>query len=319
MLSRHVFSETPLFFSVAPKYRTNAQRRVWGDSRRVVSTLDPSRLANADFVDISDLSSVQISFLRFNDTGDRLHYMAGPQGHIFPFPPRTRGFFYFRSAFDLSPLAGGLRFRISPNDISSSFSRGHDLLLPSGSPWELLLPRMVAHKTYATILKYLLSIGLVTYKQVGLCSRIFSDHGTIRGPVIYNIKQSFVVDFSVSPTLSFVGPSEILTSCVSTLFSEVSRRVRSYPYKGSALVRFERSPLPEHAGRRVLVLRVLEIINPVELVVPGYEGRVELPKAGELYSMRPRDNGPSKPWTYDLDLSYRIYSKTTKALSFLWT
>ena len=52
---------------------------------------------------------------------------------------------------------------------------------------------------------------------------------------------------------------------------------------GSALVRFERSTLPEHKGTRSLVLRFLKIITPVKCVIPLYDGCVVPPMEGELH------------------------------------
>src|ERR1700734_2418555 len=57
----------------------------------------------------------------------------------------------------------------------------------------------------------------------------------------------------------------------------------SHGFEGSALVRFERSTLPDHKGTRTLVLRFLKIITPVKCVVPLYDGYIRCPKEGELH------------------------------------
>ncbi|KAF9805096.1 hypothetical protein IEO21_09191 [Rhodonia placenta] len=53
-------------------------------------------------------------------------------------------------------------------------------------------------------------------------------------------------------------------------------------YTGQILCRFERSTLPKHAQRRVIVLRVLEIIEPIHPIVPGYDCYLEPPVEGAL-------------------------------------
>ena len=56
---------------------------------------------------------------------------------------------------------------------------------------------------------------------------------------------------------------------------------------GSALVRFERSTLPNHKGTRTVVLRFLRIITPVKCVKPLYDGHIVQPKEGELHRRYP--------------------------------
>ena len=56
----------------------------------------------------------------------------------------------------------------------------------------------------------------------------------------------------------------------------------SHKFVGSALVRFERSTLPEHKDTRTVVLRFLKIITPVKCVIPQYDNYIRCPKEGEL-------------------------------------
>lgn len=92
---------------------------------------------------------------------------------------------------------------------------------------------------------------------------------------------------------------------------------------GSALACFERSTLPSHAGRRAVVLRILEIVRPVALAAAekGYAGRVEPPRAGELLMVaqvgdrRKRKRKPT-PWAFDLDK--KGDSSVRRMLRLLW-
>lgn len=57
-------------------------------------------------------------------------------------------------------------------------------------------------------------------------------------------------------------------------------------YTGKLLCRFERSTLPEHEGRRIVALRVLEIVEPVHCLIPDYDGHIERPMEGALVRRR---------------------------------
>lgn len=52
------------------------------------------------------------------------------------------------------------------------------------------------------------------------------------------------------------------------------------------MVRFELSTLPEHAGANMIVVRILKILQPVECLLPDYDGYHERPEAGSLITTR---------------------------------
>jgi len=52
---------------------------------------------------------------------------------------------------------------------------------------------------------------------------------------------------------------------------------------GSAYARFELSTLPEHIGKRVVVMRIIKFVEPVTCIVPDYDGRMPFPREGELF------------------------------------
>jgi hypothetical protein len=92
-------------------------------------------------------------------------------------------------------------------------------------------------------------------------------------------------------------------------------------YVGSALVRFERSTLPEHNGTRTVVLRYVKIITPVKCVIPFYDGRIGQPKEGELYERsRTRKDTLDQPlaapvWGFNID---KPKGNMIPALRLLW-
>jgi hypothetical protein len=59
-------------------------------------------------------------------------------------------------------LEGGVRFRVASDKAPSSFDHGHDLLLPSGLPWQIILPQVACYKNLAATRDQLLKEHLVT-------------------------------------------------------------------------------------------------------------------------------------------------------------
>ena len=88
-------------------------------------------------------------------------------------------------------------------------------------------------------------------------------------------------------------------------------------FVGSALVRFERSTLPEHKGTRTVVLRFLKIITPVKCVIPFYDSHIVSPEEGELYRRRragkPIDLLNPPVWSVNIDKSV-----TFRSFQLLW-
>lgn len=99
-----------------------------------VSTLDHTKLRSSDFVDLSGHNQVFV-----NTEGGRFEtaYARPPKTDPLPFPPHTRGYFYYHSP-PTAPIAGALRFRCLP-DKYIHFSEGTDLMDPHGAPWQLSL------------------------------------------------------------------------------------------------------------------------------------------------------------------------------------
>ena len=87
----------------------------------------------------------------------------------------------------------------------------------------------------------------------------------------------------------------------------------SHEFVGSALVRFERSTLPEHEGTRTIVLRFLKIITPVKCVMPLYDGYICCPKEGELYQ-RTKHNTTKTVWSVNLDKPKGLMGRSLRLL-----
>ncbi|KAF7298301.1 hypothetical protein MKEN_01354600 [Mycena kentingensis (nom. inval.)] len=195
-------------------------------------------------------------------------------GVLPPFPPDTRGFFYFYRPADALPtsLAGAVRFRKLPTR-ETPFASGEDLLVPSGEPkWEYpLLKILASHPEWTEVL---LKDRLITSELVELGQKVAA---TPFAMTLGLEQYLLVVLRGEAHKLSLKGP---FTDC----------RVRRAPsrgfapFAGKALVRFELSDDPKHrdAPNRRAVLRVLKLLRPVSLAVPVYDWHVLPPMEGEL-------------------------------------
>ncbi|KAJ6564673.1 hypothetical protein B0H19DRAFT_81731 [Mycena capillaripes] len=305
-------------FLLLRRLATVAQRK---KRPALLSTLDPSRLRETDFIDISGAGSVKIRFSPNWSPGDRIQYMRVPagSGERIPFPPNTRGFLYFKRQDELSSLAGGLQFRLAKIAHPSSFPHGQDLLWPSGDPWQLMFVQIASRGSYQGFLEQIQRDGFASSSDSRRCRMMFANQNKIHPRVmLFSMAQPFIVDFASKPVLCVVGSKEVLSTRLTSIFMDIRNGTEMYfPFEGSARVRFERSTAAEHSDRRVLVMRILEILRPVVITVPNYAGRVLPPVAGELLmviSGRESDKRP-RPWVFDVD---RLDSNRAAGLRLLW-
>ncbi|KAJ7842953.1 hypothetical protein B0H14DRAFT_3690438 [Mycena olivaceomarginata] len=223
-----------------------------------------------------------------------------------PFPPRSAGFFYYHRDPDAAPLEGSIRFRVTSDNAPSSFNRGHDLLLPSGLPWQIILPQVACGKSYSRLRDQLLEENLVTAKQLLQCRDIFGEIKRIFPRVVlFRMNQEFPVEFTGQIALAVVG--KVLHR---PHWSSLFRQGTSFPITGSGVARFEPSTDPEYAGRRVVHLRITKIGNPVSITEE--ETTLLKPEAGQLL-VRP-SHSRIEPWAYDIDASNTVAATALRAL-----
>ncbi|KAJ6546023.1 hypothetical protein DFH09DRAFT_1171811 [Mycena vulgaris] len=267
-----------------------------------VLTLNPSLITPTDYLDISQRKSITIRFALAHPSGrSMLRYYSGASYTIAPQPYA-------------SPLEGGLRFRCTTGNSPSSFHRGHDLLATTGFPWHIPLPQLACHTGYAWITKQLVYENLVTQKQLAQCQSVFG-HCDSRWPhlTLFRLDSTFLLDFWKPLFLTIVGTT-LHRLLISTLCRDDAGGISVFPWTGSAIALFEPSSLPEHAGRRVLHIRIVKIIQPAVCTVEGYKGRVVRPEEGHLFTVRPH-GGPPEPWAYDID---HKKTEAASALRVLW-
>ncbi|KAH9920419.1 hypothetical protein B0H21DRAFT_767572 [Amylocystis lapponica] len=225
------------------------------------------------------------------------------------FPADTHGFLYYHPAASPLAVAGEIRFRIMPDASTTDLLSGRDLLLPTGRPWGIQLCDVASRGFYRPLREILLRDQLVTPAILADSARLsVSPKGHMRR--IYSLDEPFYVGFYKNRLYYVVGADGAERTFQSASWfadgrarSQLSPAVVPFarlqsvfkPYTGAAMCRFERSTLLGRRSERILLLRVVEIVEPAEAVCPEYDGYVPMPKAGELCHVG------SHPWHCVLD------------------
>ncbi|KAJ7183959.1 hypothetical protein C8R46DRAFT_521251 [Mycena filopes] len=207
----------------------------------LLSTLNPRALQPTDFLDISDWKRHPIAFEADpGGTNPRPAYGQAIGDGWFPFPPRSRGFFYFHRGPGAAPLEGSLRFRLSPNKLPSYFGAGRDLLLPAGLPWQLILPQLL-QPPFQKVVAQLLRDNLITATQILRCREVFgTGRKIVPSSTLFRLAQEFPVDFGARPVLALVGESLHCIQLAPFSFQTgppILKKIN--PFTGSGLARFE--------------------------------------------------------------------------------
>ncbi|KAK6974619.1 hypothetical protein R3P38DRAFT_3239278 [Favolaschia claudopus] len=290
----------------------SANVRGWFDENdepntyRMLSTLHPKYLTTADFTIISNSRYPVISFPP-NTLSVVLRFFK-KDGVCQPFPPNTRGFFYYNvPAEGLPAMAGGLRFRITPTGRPSSFNDGHDLLL-DGLPWELPFTTIAYGTGRKVILReHLINEGFFTQADVDKYCAIMPVKKRLDHKItIYRLGQPFPVHFQQGLHLWIAGEKEFKPWVYGYMFTDcrMQYRPRVRPYTGSALARFELSTLPEHADSRTVIMRIVKMLNPPICVDASYDGHLPVPAEGEIFrrSVSKGSKPRIQPWSCDVDV-----------------
>ena len=156
-------------------------KRIW----RRIRTLDPSKLVEADYVDLSLLRQPLVGVLlqsggssnpsiprRGSGSAD---FIGRPSWSSGKFPAGTHGFLYYHIPPYSSPLAGELRFRITPSRDPASFAAGSDLFTERDNmPWRYPLYKLVHRARYRDLVTLLLQDGLVSQSTLDLVTAAFA-------------------------------------------------------------------------------------------------------------------------------------------------
>ncbi|KAJ7235096.1 hypothetical protein B0H12DRAFT_1076182 [Mycena haematopus] len=250
--------------------------------KRRLSTLNPLHLTTADYTILSRQPHPCVAFTPGNVAFPIRFFKKDAEYQ--PFPPYTRGFFYYYVPRDLPPMAGGLRFRITPRGHPASFQDGEDLL-HDGLPWQISLPNIATAVGRKIVLRQqLLNEGLVTQAVLDKCRTMMPTRKRLDPKVtLYRLEQPFLVGFDHVLYAWAIGETEIKPILLYMLTDHRKHWQRGMrPYTGSALAQFELSTLPEHAGSDTVVMRIVKMLTPPTCVVPGYDNYIPAPVEGEL-------------------------------------
>ncbi|TFK46188.1 hypothetical protein OE88DRAFT_1041570 [Heliocybe sulcata] len=130
----------------------------------LLRTLDQTRLAAEDFVDITgQVTKFARSPAAPEEPTFAMLYIKSGHKYI-PFPLHSQGFFYWHLEPDAPPVSGQVRFRTTTSSDPATFPGGRDLQLPDGGTWNIPLSRIARASKYSGLRAHLLYEELITEK-----------------------------------------------------------------------------------------------------------------------------------------------------------
>ncbi|KAF7334965.1 hypothetical protein MVEN_02246500 [Mycena venus] len=311
------------FRTLTRSYTVQTQGGSGAPARHLISTLNASLLGVDDYLDLSGQHEFPIRFPK--SRGNTLALLwyekiaRKSSGTTYtPFPDHSNGFLYYHRPQNAAPLEGSVRLCVTAQagNAPSFFAHGRDLLLPSGCPWQIILPQIACRRHYARIRDQLLEEDLVTDQQLSRCRALFADRAKIRAQsTIFRLTQEFPVNFTNRISLTVVGEAGVHYLRFSAF--RIWYQGEMAPHSRALSL----PPSPHYSGRRVVHLRFTKTVTPVECTVDGYTGEVSEPKgglvkpeAGDLLT-RSHWNRDPEPWAYDIDAND---TDLAAALRVLW-
>ncbi|KAJ7609395.1 hypothetical protein FB45DRAFT_944371 [Roridomyces roridus] len=260
-----------------------------------ISTLKPELLSPSDHLNISDAYCVSLFFQYSRSTkSERMYYrreVGCLPGTFAPFPEEARGFFY----------CAPVRFRCTPSSSPSSFAAGHDLLLPNGLPWQLLVGQ--AAIAYPTLRAALLKEQFLTPKSLAEWhERLGKTEGQMTLTLMmFGLRQQFPVNFARGLFLHVVppetAPQRVAAIQLNHIFVSQPGKKRFHPFVGQGLAQFEVSPNDPN----ILHLRIVKLLEPASRAVPEAVVGGIPPREGQLFHHRfKREGDAGRPWSFDL-------------------
>ncbi|TBU22996.1 hypothetical protein BD311DRAFT_674870 [Dichomitus squalens] len=284
---------------------------------RSIRTLDLSKLSRHDYLDFSGIGPscayvVVPPGARIPDaavkTSPFTYIRLFPRGwRSHTFPTNAKGFLYYYKPPHSPPMAGQIRFRCMQSDSPQDFASGYDLCGDNGLPWSVPLVLCGHTACYAPILDVALRDGLISHKLVDLMQKTPTPRKLpVADRLVYTLGQPFALRLgaAVGPRISFLGKDRFIADVLTTISGSPSKRLPLY--QGTVISCFELSKLPEHVGRRVVVIRIIRLVDS-DPIRPNLKTRLhERPESDKL---TPRVGGllmglrhsKVKPIAFDLD------------------
>jgi hypothetical protein len=203
-------------------------------SVRRLSTLDPAHLTPADYISLSYHTNPSLSFIPRTSSFPIRFFRKN--GEYQPFPQGTRGFLYYHAPRQLPPMAGAVRFRITPGSHPSTFPDGVDLLR-DGLPWEISLPTLAAAVGRKEVLReQLLLEGLVSQADLAQCRAAAPTKKRLDSKIaLYTLNQPFPIAFHQMLNAWVVGKTQTRRWAYAYMFADNRAQFRPLvrPYTGA--------------------------------------------------------------------------------------
>ncbi|RDX40195.1 hypothetical protein OH76DRAFT_1366568 [Lentinus brumalis] len=278
-------------------------------SYTVIRTLDPRKLTPEDHLTTIPLARSGVLLcvsphydghprvaLAYSEPGSQQDPRASSRSTL-------SGFLYYHQPACAPPLAGELRFRLTASNDPASFPFGNDFVTKRGLPWFVPLPGIAGSQKLAPIRHFLTSVEQTVPAQV---MDLAQDHyllfrtGDLAGTrYLHSFGQPFDLCFDKTNVSFVLVGKERSARAVVTDFTRFVIGVAR-----TALCCFEPSTLPEHSGKRVVVVRVLRSLERDPLRPnPSYAGP---PIPPELYPQEGRHltvlrHRKPRIWARDVD------------------
>lgn len=244
--------------------------------------MNQEKLLPSDFIDISRTFLPVIRLRLVPDNVGKYQSWRPHYSNIWtrltPFPPHTSGFLYYHQPQGAPLLMGQLRFRLTPDRLPQSFSRGKDCFTPEGDIWKLRLDGFVSDALHSK-----------------LAALEFVPRNTVTVS-LYSLHQVFPVDFASSYLRFFVvGDSTCRMVDICHIFGLRRSGEQGTPFTSKGILRLELSTSREHAGTRTVVMRVVKLVGD-----PGSYLGEDRPVEGQLV-LRHNPRGESKLLCFNVD------------------
>ncbi|KAG6826041.1 hypothetical protein H0H92_001339 [Tricholoma furcatifolium] len=230
---------------------------------------------------LRDISGKAAFYVHAAGTPIRLCYAMGNRAYQPPrVPPNTRGYLYYHHAPGTPPACAELRFRVvgvgpgpgpteDDPDSDPDLKSGEDLRLPhSFRPWSCSLFRLAGSKAYQPLWDVVSRRCLDDATARWVRENAKNKHvWRSSNQMLHYLEQPFVMDMRCFNMGLGVVTRRFGFGRVVLQYIMKEKRGGSRPsnvYDGHLVLRFERSTLPEHAHARVLVIRILKILPPVD-------------------------------------------------------
>lgn len=130
--------------------------------------MNPAKLTPEDYVDTTERKTHGLVLIRSAASRGLRADIATLLPQAMESKRFPRGFLYYHSKPNQPPLAGSVRFRLTPTADPSTFASGHDLLNIHGVPWCIPLLSIASNAAFKALGHILMHDGLVSEELMQL-------------------------------------------------------------------------------------------------------------------------------------------------------